>query len=388
LKSFHKNRDTRELCLASELYSWSEASRPVVVGMRAIQEASGVRRNALADDATLAQLLKDMQRDSVELNGRLYRGWADEDGAELGLNSSSGAFAGPGVCSIVFALAEEIRSLSDSVEVSEAEALVLAHQVLCACNRTQSGGATLDAANLLCGHDDFGIIVADAERPPPLKLTVFCPSPHSVTSGSSQMLEPGSGASASSASRATDASEAAMSSLLLKLPATPLVDKPGNASGTKQVQKRLKHRKTSSEGDFSFASLGREEALSMDSSTLRPEHHSGSGKLGTDGIWSKMRHRRRGSEPLSSDQLPSAEELEFDEFSALDPGPRVEVEVTMPYRICNPSFSEESRAVLARVSAKFSRAFALVGPRKAVALGDGHVTLSLLPPARCTDACG
>lgn len=331
-------------------------------------------RGGQSDDAgtQMQQVFKDMQRDKVSINGHVFQGWVDADDrvrsssskatsrtsmSSISSLSSSAPAVGPAICAMVCALAREIQRHSNEVELTEAEALTLSHQVLSSCSRTQSGGNTLDVVTLLCGHDSFAFIASDSADVQPLQIRVY-----SAESESEPAL------AASPCARPT------------KRPAKP----------TPQSAHATMHRKTSSEGEFV---RGAEASRSTTPTTPLPAAKL----LQTDILKSiaKMRHRRRASEPLHQPQMgrsasaPSSPTgvvvglgLGLDKRQPVSTVPasacaRVALSCTMHYKICNPSFSDEHDAVWTRIRATYTRTFALLAT-KAVALSQGSVELVAL----------
>jgi hypothetical protein len=453
-------------------------------------------RGGLGEDNSTEQLFRDMQRDSIVINGRLYSGWSEEveqtqqpagikgtssmsstaggaggAGARHRSNSASGGFAGPGLCSIVCGLAREIQAASQDVPLTEAEALALGHQVLMSCNRTQSGGNTLDVVTTLLGRDDLAIVAHDSENVPPLKVIVYrleypgragaqhaqhalhaqaaSPLAHATPAAASPSTRgaPAAAAAATAAAASADGYHAPVA-VVPELEVGSDSDESHGAQPSPVPGSAARHRKSMSDGDsVDFESLKHAHEASLlggvatdgssgghkgglvaaaavaaagasatatgamaaadvvkDSKDAKDEEKGppaavvSSLRLIQGEILKLAWPRRRASEPFKQHELNKLAAMAaaaqphqpqqshqqqqqqhaalLAEFQVRDPGPRVEVQVTMHYKICNPD-CDSSQGVWARVTATFKRTFALVGQRKTVALGQGKVSLSL-----------
>lgn len=117
-------------------------------------------------EATVAmsidQLWRDLQRDSVSINGKVYRG-----------DSSHGPER------ILGALTSRILSVGRSSEASgarsdlrESKALVYARDLLLAGNRTRSGGDSYYCVNMLCSNADLAVVVPSGMEAEPVSFDV------------------------------------------------------------------------------------------------------------------------------------------------------------------------------------------------------------------------
>lgn len=111
----------------------------------------------------MTQLFKDMQRDSVTINGVLLRG-AD------------------GVGTIVSALARRVQTVlhargggggepDRAALCSDADALTFARDILLVCNRTSSGGDAYEAATLLFACP-YSVLCPEGQEARPLRFDV------------------------------------------------------------------------------------------------------------------------------------------------------------------------------------------------------------------------
>ena len=117
----------------------------------------------------VAQLWKDMLRDSVSINGDLYKG----DG-------------GHGPERIIGALARCIMSFDKSATqnvnatrayrkkfcITESQAVSYARDVLLACNRTRSGGDSYYCMDTLCSNHELVVLCRSSSEADPLRITV------------------------------------------------------------------------------------------------------------------------------------------------------------------------------------------------------------------------
>jgi len=319
------------------------------------QKQLNLPRGGSQDDSSIDQILKDMQRDRMVINGVHFDG-------SLDCFPQSG-IAGPAICSIIFMLAQKIQESSKDLQLSEAEALELAHQVLLSSNRTQSGGNTLDCTNLMCAHDHFGFVAADSNVMHPLKINVYTqnsqasyraspelPAMSAVSVSSKPFLSMSKSLARSRRRRSVNQSDG--------LPMSPT--SPQHCHSPPPI-----HRKSSSDGLF----------VDEGGKSKHPPNHQELLKS-----IRRIGHRRRKSDPLVlTTAVPS--ETPEDENEGDGEGkaqPRVDIEVKMQYKICNPSFEDESDAVLCSVEALYRRTFAILGQRKATAIGQGSVKLSFV----------
>jgi hypothetical protein len=123
-----------------------------------------------------SQVFKDMRRDMVEINGVIYKG---AEGAEsiigaltrclLNLSSSERTGAAKPMAR---GEAPVVNSDWESHPLTEAEALGFAWEVLVACNRTQSGGDSYDALELLLGNRDLVVLCPSGREAAPLRVNV------------------------------------------------------------------------------------------------------------------------------------------------------------------------------------------------------------------------
>ncbi|GBG25525.1 Hypothetical Protein FCC1311_017442 [Hondaea fermentalgiana] len=382
-------------------------SKRVDVPVAWVHDKLHLPRGGISNDSTMMQILKDMQRDTIVINGKHFEGHSELVGKRSA--GSSGSFASPAVCSIVCEIAREIQRHSLEVELTEAEALELAHQVLMTCNRTQSGGNTLDAVSVLCANSEFSFVAADTSVPTqPLQIRVYnAPRVRRLPLRSETSPRSGEGGHRHAPYRRGSRRSRASSQPQPDELAKTSKNRDHQGSPLKLDSSDLLYRKTSSDGDFSatFADLSNEDANTngAGASTNDSQDPRSSSTTPAKGAHaahhpefrlslSKLRHRRRASEPLQLDmpltaladaaaQQEHQQRLETHsgtDLEELNPAPRVDICVVMHYKLCNVNFQDESDAVWARVRARFRRTFALVGQRKTVALGQGTISLSLL----------
>lgn len=384
-------------------------SKRIDVPVAWVHDKLKLPRGGIAHDSTMMQILKDMQRDTIVINDKTFEGHSELIGKRSA--GSSGSFASPAVCAIICAIAREIQRNSIEVDLTEAEALELAHQVLMTCNRTQSGGNTLDAVSVLCASPEYSFVAADTSVPTqPLRIRVYsaprlqrAPTPEDQTgrrsSLSSQHTE-GKKSRRSSVRRHRAISQPQSRNQKEK-PSSASKEQNQNQITTTQSSSAFNvHRKTSSDGDYSAALEGldiegnsseskKRDILESQTSSASSAHSTPvKNPSHTDFrlSLSKLRHRRRASEPLqldfplSSSALADSGGVSRVDGESLDlhTAPRVDICVVMHYKLCNANFQDETDAVWARVRAKFRRTFALVGQRKTVALGQGMISLTLL----------
>ncbi|CAM9377322.1 unnamed protein product, partial [Hapterophycus canaliculatus] len=109
----------------------------------------------------LAQLWKDMKRDTVSINGRVMTG-------EQGPEGIIGALT-----RCILAQQAGRLPVSDSLsKLSEAQSLLAARDVLLACDRTTSGGDTYLVVDNLCRNPPLVVLVPASQEAEPLDITV------------------------------------------------------------------------------------------------------------------------------------------------------------------------------------------------------------------------
>ncbi|CAM9351160.1 unnamed protein product, partial [Ectocarpus sp. 6 AP-2014] len=125
-------------------------------GSERVYQASGRGRGK----SELAQLWKDMKRDTVSINGRVMTGERGPEGIIGALTRCILAQAGR-------------LSASDSLsKLSEAQSLLAARDVLLACDRTTSGGDTYLVVDNLCRNPPLVVLVPASQEAEPLDITV------------------------------------------------------------------------------------------------------------------------------------------------------------------------------------------------------------------------
>jgi len=110
------------------------------------------------------QVLKDLQRDRVLINGQLLTGC---------VGTGRDFIDSPGVCSIMTSLSRTISTHSSLVQpFDESTCLDVAHQVLRACDRTYCGAITYDAVAKIFAHEEYVFIAADSAKTDPLGIFI------------------------------------------------------------------------------------------------------------------------------------------------------------------------------------------------------------------------
>ncbi|EQC32293.1 hypothetical protein SDRG_10040 [Saprolegnia diclina VS20] len=102
-------------------------------------------------ESGMDQVFKDLGRDRVSINGRVYSG---ADGTE----------------SVVGALAQAFMDVCD--DLTEALALDVVRSVLLSCNRTQSGGDTYETVDYLYHNASLVVLCPSAREAAPLEIKV------------------------------------------------------------------------------------------------------------------------------------------------------------------------------------------------------------------------
>jgi len=117
----------------------------------------------------VAQLWKDMLRDSVSINGDIYKG----DGGH-GPERIIGALAR---CILSFDKSaiqnvNATRAFRKKFCVTEAQAVSYARDVLLACNRTRSGGDSYYCMDTLCSNQELVVLCPSSSEADPLRVVV------------------------------------------------------------------------------------------------------------------------------------------------------------------------------------------------------------------------
>ena len=117
----------------------------------------------------VAQLWKDMLRDSVSINGDLYKG----DGGH-GPERIIGALAR---CIMKFDKSatqnvNATRAYRKKFCITESQAVSYARDVLLACNRTRSGGDSYYCMDTLCSNHELVVLCPSSSEADPLRITV------------------------------------------------------------------------------------------------------------------------------------------------------------------------------------------------------------------------
>jgi hypothetical protein len=86
----------------------------------------------IEDNNSMRQVFKDLERDSIQINERIYSGAMD--GSDIVIGALTQTF---------------LEICHDAAPLSEAEALRIARSLLLHCNRTQSGGDTYQMIDFL-----------------------------------------------------------------------------------------------------------------------------------------------------------------------------------------------------------------------------------------------
>jgi hypothetical protein len=112
----------------------------------------------------MKQLWKDMLRDSVSINGKIYKG-DDPHGPERIM----GALAR---CIMRVDRSTEQAHIGDKHRITEAQALSYARDVLLACNRTRSGGDSYYCFDTLCNNSHLVALCPSSTEADPMKIVV------------------------------------------------------------------------------------------------------------------------------------------------------------------------------------------------------------------------
>ena len=178
------------------------------------------------------QVFKDMQRDMVTINGKLYKGGDRGDGSN--------------VPAIIGALSRAVMSCAaERNPMSEMHAMAFTRNVLLACNRTQSGGFSYEAVELLFGNRDHVFIMPMSAEAEPLEISI-----HDAGGASYDDLasgEDGDWKSANTRGRAR--SQSAHEDSRQSLSDEEARTLKGRSKSTKDLKIRPRHRKSLSEAD-------------------------------------------------------------------------------------------------------------------------------------------
>ena len=117
----------------------------------------------------VAQLWKDMLRDSVSINGDIYKG----DGGH-GPERIIGALARCILCFDKSAIqnVNATRAFRKKFCITEAQAVSYARDVLLACNRTRSGGDSYYCMDTLCSNQELVVLCPSSSEADPLRIVV------------------------------------------------------------------------------------------------------------------------------------------------------------------------------------------------------------------------
>ncbi|CAN0058879.1 unnamed protein product, partial [Phaeothamnion confervicola] len=121
----------------------------------------GVRRGK----GELAQLWKDMKRDTVSINGRVLQGGRGPEAIVGALTRC------------VLAQAAKAPFSAPVAKLSEAQSLLAARDILLACNRTTSAGDTYLVVDNLCRNYDLVCLVPAGHEAEPLQINVYLVEP-------------------------------------------------------------------------------------------------------------------------------------------------------------------------------------------------------------------
>lgn len=105
---------------------------------------------------TIDQVLKDITRDTIELNSKWING---SDGAEK----------------VIGSVAQYILDLCQtepSIELTESDALKVVRNILYSCNRTQSGGDMYDAVLMLCDNPELVVLCPESTEAEPIQISI------------------------------------------------------------------------------------------------------------------------------------------------------------------------------------------------------------------------
>eukprot|EP00978_Attheya_sp_CCMP212_P007854 scaffold18267_cov53-Attheya_sp.AAC.3 len=113
----------------------------------------------------MKQLWKDMRRDSVSINGKIYKG-DDPHGPERIMGALARCIMR------VDRSTEQAHSIGDKHRITEAQALSYARDVLLACNRTRSGGDSYYCFDTLCNNSHLVALCPSSTEADPMKIVV------------------------------------------------------------------------------------------------------------------------------------------------------------------------------------------------------------------------
>ena len=120
-----------------------------------------------SQSAGIAQLWKDMQRDSVCLNGEVY------NGGDLGPEAIVGALTRSIIeCDGGVPLLGGTTTFLRRRGLTELQAVTFARDILLACNRTRSGGDTYFCVDMLTRRPDLVVLCPHSSFVSPLEITV------------------------------------------------------------------------------------------------------------------------------------------------------------------------------------------------------------------------
>jgi hypothetical protein len=143
------------------------SAHPLTVPVRWIaKQQQAALRNATGEEVafreeavnlSVEQLWRDLQRDSVLINGELFMG-----------------ASGHGPEKMMGALTRELLTVSDEGrgELNESQAVAYARDILLSGNRTRSGGDSYFCANSLCRNCELAVVVPSAAIAEPVSITV------------------------------------------------------------------------------------------------------------------------------------------------------------------------------------------------------------------------
>lgn len=113
-------------------------------------------------DLSIDQLWRDLQRDSVQINGDIFQG-DNYHGPERILAALTRRLLSVGLMSDTTVARSDLR---------ESQALVYARDLLLAGNRTRSGGDSYYCVNTLCGNTDLVVVVPSGTAVEPVKIDI------------------------------------------------------------------------------------------------------------------------------------------------------------------------------------------------------------------------
>ncbi|OQR91832.1 hypothetical protein THRCLA_22433 [Thraustotheca clavata] len=102
------------------------------------------------------QVFKDLGRDKVKINSRVYSG---ADGTECVIGALASAFM-------------DVHNDQDEI-LSEAQALGIVRSILLSCNRTQSGGDTYETVDFLYHNESLIVLCPSSLEALPLEINIF-----------------------------------------------------------------------------------------------------------------------------------------------------------------------------------------------------------------------